>query len=204
MENKDFICVLGPSGCGKSTYGQYIIDNLKLPVIVFNGDMERKILLQSHDSQTVEKLLSEKFNNLKHRAIFTENSFAMESPMPMPDQINDFKNEGYRIIAIFFGLDNPAICNARINGRAMLGGLDIPPESVINIYDYSFRMLIQELDKGTFDEIYFCQNNIIIAYFSKENNVLKIHKRDIAWFNQMIKSRIEMFINHQSKILNQK
>jgi len=197
MKSKDFVCVIGPSGCGKSTYGQYIIDNLKIPVVVFNGDMERKILLQSYDPLTAEKLLSDKFNYLKNDAVYTGKHFAMESPLPMSDQINEFKIEGYSIKAIFFGLDSPAICNARISGRALLGGLDIPPESVINIYDYSFRNLIQELEKGTFDEIYFCENNKIIASFSKENNVLKIHMDDIVWFNRMIRTHIEMFINQQ-------
>ena len=194
MACKDFVCVLGASGSGKSTYGQFVLDTLKVSVRVFNGDLERKLLLQSHDPQAAEKLLSEKFNDLKNDAILKEEPFAVESPMPMVDLIKEFFKEGYQIKAIFFGLESPESCNVRIHDRAALGGLDIPPESVISIYELSFKMLRQEIEKGTFHNVYFFQDQKMIAEFSKDNNTLKINDFNVIWFNQMIKPFIEMYI----------
>jgi len=192
--SKDFVCILGASGSGKSTYGQFVLDNLKIPVKVFNGDLERKILMQSHNSQTAEKLLSQKFNDLKNDAKSKKDSFAVESPMPMIDLIKEFKIEGYQIKAIFFGLESPDSCNIRIDNRVALGGLDIPPESVVNIYDMSFKMLRQEIEKRTFDNVYFFQDAKMIAEFSKDKNILKINDFNINWFNRMIKPFIELYI----------
>ena len=192
--SKDFVCILGASGSGKSTYGQFVLDNLKIPVKVFNGDLERKILMQSHNSQTAEKLLSQKFNDLKNDAKSKKDSFAVESPMPMIDLIKEFKIEGYQIKAIFFGLESPDSCNIRIDNRVALGGLDIPPESVVNIYDMSFKMLRQEIEKRTFDNVYFFQDAKMIAEFSKDKKILKINDFNINWFNRMIKPFIELYI----------
>ena len=192
--SKDFVCILGASGSGKSTYGQFVLEHLNIPVEVFNGDLERKILMQSHNSQTAEKLLSQKFNDLKNDAKSKKDSFAVESPMPMIDLIKEFKIEGYQIKAIFFGLESPDSCNIRIDNRVALGGLDIPPESVVNIYDMSFKMLRQEIEKRTFDNVYFFQDAKMIAEFSKDKNILKINDFNINWFNRMIKPFIELYI----------
>lgn len=186
---------MGASGSGKSTYGQYVINELGVNVSVFNGDQERIDLLQNHDSSTTEKMLSEKYNFLKNDAIGKGLPFAVESPWPMIDQIKEFKAQGYKINAVFFGLDNPDECNIRINHRAMMGGLDIAPESVRHIYIQSFDLLSKEIKKGTFDHIYFMQNQNMIAEFSKESKFLKIFEADVNWFNQKIRWDISSYLS---------
>ena len=48
--------------------------------------------------------------------------------------------------------------------------------------------------KSTFDQVYFFQNQKMIAEFSKDNNNLQINDFNVIWFNQMVKPFIEMYI----------
>ena len=124
----------GPNGSGKSTItkgipicGVYVnADDIKR--ISHCTDLEaareaeliRQMLLKSHQDSTFESVLSTD-RNLK--------------------LLQEAKEQGYEIHAVFVLTNNPYINVERVKNRVKAGGHDVPEEKIISRYEKSLRNL---------------------------------------------------------------
>lgn len=136
----DLYIITGSNGAGKSTIGQdYIPANVLADSPIFDGD---KLYLLKHlelwkSGMRVDKQLRElannfvieTFNRLVDTAIREKKHFVYEGHFTEPSSWNVprlFKNEGYAIHLIFFGLNNTDQSELRVLERAKDGGHNVP------------------------------------------------------------------------------
>ncbi|GGH08859.1 hypothetical protein FAZ19_02395 [Sphingobacterium alkalisoli] len=134
----ELFVITGSNGAGKSTVGpSYFPDNLQ---DVFDGDklyLEKRSELWKSGLRVQRELNSQAsefvdltFYSLVENAISQSLDFAYEGHFSKDESWNilhQFKNEGYTVHLIFFGLDSEDISSDRVLIRAKEGGHHVDP-----------------------------------------------------------------------------
>lgn len=155
--------ITGSNGAGKSSVGpDYIPTHLRNSI--FDGD---KLFMQKRSEFWINGIKSHKeckklaaevvettFDNLVESALKDNNDFAYEghftndSTWGIPQK---FKESGYKIHLIFFGLTDTALSETRVIGRTKEGGHYVDPLTLSS----NFYGNLEKLDKyfGIFDSV---------------------------------------------------
>lgn len=134
----ELFVITGSNGAGKSTVGpSYFPDNLQ---DIFDGDklyLEKRselwksgLRVQRELTRQASEFVDRTFYSLVETAISHSLDFAYEGHFSKDESWNvlhQFKNEGYIIHLIFFGLDNEEISSDRVLIRAQEGGHYVDP-----------------------------------------------------------------------------
>lgn len=158
--------ITGSNGAGKSSLGsEYVPENLKKNI--FDGDkvfMEKRKELWKNGVKSPKeniKLAGEyvnfTFENLVENAIKNFEDFAYEGHFTNDETWKipqKFKDSGYEINLIFFGLTNTNLSEIRVIGRAKEGGHYVEPITIAS----NFYGNLEKLD------IYFPIFDSIIIY----------------------------------------
>lgn len=138
----NLIIITGSNGAGKSSIGPDYVPS-KLRGSIFDGDklfMEKKSEIwasgvRSHKEcrnrafeiviNTFDKLVEDALNN--NFDFVYEGHFTNEATWDIPKR---FKNAGYKIHLIFFGLTDTALSETRVIGRAQEGGHYVDPLTI--------------------------------------------------------------------------
>jgi predicted ABC-type ATPase len=155
--------ITGSNGAGKSSVGpDYIPSNLRDSI--FDGD---KLFMQKRSEFWINGIKSHKeckklaaefvdttFDNLVAIAIKENSDFAYEGHFTNDatwDIPKKFKEKGYKIHLIFFGLTDTALSETRVIGRAKEGGHYVDPTTLSS----NFYGNLEKLDKyfAIFDSV---------------------------------------------------
>jgi len=140
-----FILLAGPHGAGKTTFREQIIDPIGLPFI--NPDALSMCRLGNHAQNLDEARISTLDAEAQIRAAFA-NAQSVGLETVFSDQkryklklLNDAKQNGFRTLLIFIGLDSAELSQARVGMRVEDGGHDVADETIIERYDRCFGNL---------------------------------------------------------------
>lgn len=151
-EKPTLYIIMGPSGAGKSLYGKdFVPDNIK----IFDGDKEA---LRIHKEKGYHlpgayDAMAELFEQKTIAVLSQKKDFAVESPIGAPSLINKFKNKGYNVKCIFFGVDDFEDSIFRINQRIEGGGNIVTPGDAKRNFEKSKENILKYKDE--FKEIQF-------------------------------------------------
>lgn len=154
--------ITGSNGAGKSTLGpSYLPDHISKQYSVFDGDKlfleKRKELFRAKTKSHKEarnmaaEWLEEYFVSLVEHALETgdhfvyEGHFSTEGPWQTPRR---FKDNGYTVHLIFFGLADTGLSELRVVDRSKLGGHYVNPIEIdrnfhgnLILLDQNFRWI---------------------------------------------------------------
>jgi predicted ABC-type ATPase len=157
--------ITGSNGAGKSSIGpHYLPEHIRNNYVVFDGDLlltqKQKELFPTHTKSPKEarkiayQYVSDKFDELVNKAIKTKDSFVYEghftndSTWDIPKQ---FKEEGYTLHLLFFGLSDPDLSQLRVTDRVYEGGHYVDRFTI----EANFQGNLEKLNKyyGLFDSV---------------------------------------------------
>lgn len=138
--------ITGSNGAGKSTVGpDYLPEEILRNCTVFDGDLlyTRKLnelfpaIIRSpkYARKGALEYVVELFEEQTSLAIANNNHYVYEGHFTNDatwDKPMTFKNAGYRIHLIFFGLENPELSQFRVTERVTEGGHYVDPETLNN------------------------------------------------------------------------
>ncbi|MFM9841051.1 MAG: zeta toxin family protein [Cyclobacteriaceae bacterium] len=157
--------ITGSNGAGKSTIGSnYLPTHIQHSLTIFDGDklfLNKRKELYPHEARThkeARKMANEWVINYfealvnnahsKKESFVYEGHFSNESTWEIPKR---FKQNGYSINLIFFGLSNPSVSEMRVIERSKTGGHYVSPIEI----DLNFYGNLQKLNQhhGLLDNI---------------------------------------------------
>ena len=138
--------ITGSNGAGKSTVGpDYLPEEILRSCTVFDGDLlyTRKLnelfpaIIRSPKYARKDALeyVVDLFEEQTSRALANNEHYVYEGHFTNDatwDKPKTFKDAGYRIHLIFFGLENPELSQFRVTERVTEGGHYVDPETLSN------------------------------------------------------------------------
>ena len=142
----------GPNGAGKSTlYQTRVAPSFAGPFI--NADLIQRDELRDPSMSAAYKAAEiAQQRRIEHLA--TARSFATETVFSHPsklDLIQDARKHGYVVIVMHVGIEGSDLSVARVRGRVVEGGHDVPEAKIRERYDRSkplIRQAILQADRG--------------------------------------------------------
>lgn len=202
--------ITGSNGAGKSTLGpDYLPDEILQQYPVFDGDLlytkkltelfpaiikstkyARKDSLE-YVVELFEQQTNKALENLDHYVY--EGHFTNDATWEKP---NLFKNAGYRIHLIFFGLENPELSQFRVTQRIIEGGHYVDPQTLnsnfygnlekLNIY----HSLIDDLTIVDTSEI----NHRILLKTVLQQVEFRAEQAELpTWFTEYLPTIVKLF-----------
>ena len=169
MERRpEFTIIAGPNGASKSRLGIFY-SNVK----AFDGDKLAMQLRQEHpdwvdrwiDGTVISTLMKEKEEaiwQMKNYAF--ETNFSSELPLNL---IRDFKDAGYKISLIYFGLISKEDSLSRVMQRHTMGGHDVSQD----VIEYNFNEGIKRVRAS----LHLFENILFIDGTSDFGDIKAIH-----------------------------
>jgi predicted ABC-type ATPase len=176
----DLFIITGSNGAGKSTVGSsYLPENIQQNYSVFDGDKlfmlkQRELFPATTRSHKEAKRLAydwlvELFESLVDAALAANDSFVYEGHFTNDatwDVPKRFKDNGYKINLIFFGLANPALSELRVVERSKSGGHYVSPIEVESNF-------FGNLDK--LNQYYSIIDDLTIVDTSETGHIVLLH-----------------------------
>ncbi len=145
MKKPQLYVFAGPNGAGKSTLSATM---LPPGTPIFDGDKELALLRQQFpglDSGNLyDAVNGHIYEDWKKRAIRSGSDCAFETNFRLPDvmrSVDQFKDSGYEVRLIFFGLDSIEASVERVAMRVAHGGHDVSPDNIRENYDNGLKNL---------------------------------------------------------------
>ncbi|MGC4130363.1 MAG: zeta toxin family protein [Bergeyella sp.] len=184
----DLYIITGSNGAGKSSVGlHYLPENVKYTI--FDGDklfMQKsrefwKKGIKSHKEckKLAIEIVEKTFENLMENAINNRSDFAYEGHFTNDatwDIPKKFKNHGYTLTLVFFGLTDTNLSQLRVIGRTKEGGHYVEPDTLaanfygnlekLDIY-YPIFDTVKIFDTSTTEHIELAQIENGIPVFSE-------------------------------------
>lgn len=140
----DLYIITGANGAGKSSIGAYYLPkSIRDNYNIFDGDklfsLKRKEIYKvitpsfKEAGRLATDWLLEHFNEKMGEALKNNNHFVYEGHLPDSENWKTperFKEAGYNIHFIFFGLPHPKVSELRVVERAKIGGHMVPPYEI--------------------------------------------------------------------------
>lgn len=140
----ELFIITGSNGAGKSTVGaSYLPENIQQNYTIFDGDKlfmlkQRELFPATTRSHKEAKKIAYEwlighFESLVDDAIVRNDSFVYEGHFTNDatwDIPKRFKENGYAINLVFFGLASPSLSEMRVVERSKSGGHYVPPMEV--------------------------------------------------------------------------
>lgn len=189
-----FIIVAGPNGAGKSTHGQAFVP---AGVSIFNGDLVFAALCEQYPSIAPERLkggVAVALERSRDEALKQKTDFAFETNFSndlVIELMAVFRNQGYEIELLYFGLADLETSISRVKTRTALGGHDIPNDLIRFNYKEGIRMLKENL--SAFDYATFISTSLraeILAHFNKAEKKLTLAGQQPSWFTLHFKTAL--------------
>jgi len=138
--------ITGSNGAGKSTVGpEYLPEFIHLNYKVFDGDLlytyklkelfPFKIKSAKYARQAALESVVEEFENQTSEALNKRDHYVYEGHFTNDEtwkKPKEFKEAGYQIHLLFFGLENPELSQFRVTERTIEGGHYVDPSTVRN------------------------------------------------------------------------
>jgi predicted ABC-type ATPase len=166
MEKPKLLIVAGPNGAGKTSVTGKILKHTWIEGCEYiNPDNIARGVFgdwNSHDSIIKAAQYAE---NMREDCITNGHSLIFETVLSAQDKISFIKKakqKGYFIRLFFIGTDNPQINAARVAGRVMMGGHDVPISKIISRYYKSIANCA--LLAPLVDRLYVYDNSIDNAF----------------------------------------
>ena len=154
MEKPKLIIIAGPNGSGKtSVTGELFKHRWIERCIYINPDEIAQSVFGDWNSPEAVIKAACLAAETREECIAAGHSLIFETVMSAPDKISFVeraKQNGYFIRLFFIGTDSPRINAARIAGRVMTGGHDVPIPKIISRYYKSIdncSRLVQTVDR---------------------------------------------------------
>ncbi|MDX3915620.1 MAG: zeta toxin family protein [Pseudosphingobacterium sp.] len=203
-----FFILAGPNGAGKSTYGH---EHVPKNTHIFNGDLVYAELLQKYPDYDPEKLkggVPARLEKERDEAISQRRDFAFESNYSndLAIEISDtFKNAGYEINLIYFGLEDVETAAIRVDTRVNLGGHFIDTNEIIFNYEEGIKRVQENMYR--YDRVKFVDTGIrgiapVIAYYLNENGKHTVLNPNIGWFNSFFQDKVLDLAIHRINVLS--
>lgn len=169
MERRpEFTIIAGPNGASKSRLGIFY-SNVK----AFDGDKLAMQLRQEHpdwvdrwiDGTVISTLMKEKETAIIQKANYAfETNFSSELPLNL---IREFKDAGYKISLIYFGLISKEESLSRVMQRQTMGGHDVSQD----VIEYNFNEGIKRVRAS----LHLFENLLFIDGTSDFGDIKAIH-----------------------------
>ncbi len=202
--------ITGSNGAGKSTVGpNYLPNEISQQYTVFDGDLlyTRKMselfpaITRSAKYARKEALeyVVDLFEEQTSRVLANNDNYVYEGHFTNDatwDKPRAFKDAGYRIHLIFFGLENPELSQFRVTERVTEGGHYVDPQTLnnnfygnlekLNIYHH----LIDDLTIVDTSQI----NHRILFKTVQQRVEFQIERNELpAWFTDYLPSIAQLF-----------
>lgn len=145
MKKPQLYVFAGPNGAGKSTLSATMVPP---GTPIFDGDKELALLRKQFpglDSGNLYDVVNGHiYEDWKKMAIQSGSDCAFETNFRLPDvmqSVDQFKNSGYEVRLIFFGLDSIEASVDRVAMRVTHGGHDVSPDNIRENYDKGLKNL---------------------------------------------------------------
>ncbi len=188
METRpEFTVIAGANGAGKSRLSPYYLHCKS-----FDGDLLALNLRKEHPDwieRWISGTVASELQKQKDEAIAQHKDFAFETNFSndlILNMIGEFKEAGYKISLLYFGLGSLEESTTRVMQRKLFGGHDVANE----IIEYNFYEGIKRVQENLhlFDNITFVDGNSnygeIVAIYIKKSVKHEITNQSYEWFNR--------------------
>lgn len=156
------IVIAGPNGSGKTSVTSRLLKHEWVEGSLYiNPDIIANEVFGDWNSQDAVIKAANYCADLREKCLAERRSFIFETVMSASDKV-DFilraKEAGFFIRVFFIATSNPAINAARIAGRVMQGGHDVPISKIISRYRKS--ILNCKIISSIVDRLYVYDNSI--------------------------------------------
>ena len=190
----EFYIIAGPNGAGKSTFGSLLIPP---DTFYFNGDLVFADLCKRYPAIEPERLgggVAVQLEKDRDAALAARADFAFESNYSNQLAIDislTFREAGYKITLIYFGLPTLANTKDRVAARVEMGGHDISDEAMLFNRKEGIKRVCENLH--LYDRVEFIDTRRRmperIAIYAK--NKLQVLDPDITWFERDFRKIVE-------------
>lgn len=190
----EFTIVAGPNGAGKSRLGPFYSK-----VKAFDGDKLAMTLRKDHpdwkdswiDGSVITELVKQKDAAIQAHVDFAfETNFTSQLPLNL---MKEFKEAGYKLCFIYFGLSSIDDAVARVNQRYTTGGHNITNEMVRQNYTEGIKQTQEHLSE--FENVLFIDGSTdfgdIIAIHIGKSGKHTITDQPCQWFDNYFKEAFE-------------
>jgi predicted ABC-type ATPase len=138
------VALAGPNGAGKSTFFHAHLSTAALRFLNAD-DLARELGLEA---ATAAQLA----NRLRHSLFEQRESFIFETVLsdPVGDKIDFLAGaaaQGYSVVLVFIGIDDPGLSEQRVAMRVAQGGHDVPDEKLQARFPRTLRNLARAIEK---------------------------------------------------------
>lgn len=142
------VALAGPNGAGKSTLYEHLLAPAGLPFV--NADLIAKAQGWVGTEQG-SMAAAKQAESTRTALILNRESFVFETVFSDPvgdklQQMQALETAGWAFVLIFVGLASPALSQARVIGRVLDGGHDVPDDRIQLRYQRTLRNLGAALD----------------------------------------------------------
>ena len=187
LKRPEFTVIAGANGAGKSRLSPYYLHCKS-----FDGDLLALNLRKEHPDwieRWISGTVASELQKQKDEAIAQHKDFAFETNFSndlILNMIGEFKEAGYKISLLYFGLGSLEESTTRVMQRKLFGGHDVANE----IIEYNFYEGIKRVQENLhlFDNITFVDGNSnygeIVAIYIKKSAKHEITNQSYEWFNR--------------------
>jgi predicted ABC-type ATPase len=172
MEQPKLFVFAGPNGAGKSTLSANMLPS---GTPVFDGDKELALLRQQFpglDSGNLyDAVNGHIFSSWKEQVQGKRMDCAFETNFRSADvmsTVNEFKDRGYELQLIYFGLDNLDASVERVKARVAMGGHDVTLDNITANYNEGLKNLEKYFNE--FDNVL-----LVRSFTEDKQQSLKFH-----------------------------
>ncbi len=187
------IVIAGPNGSGKTTITSQILHHKWLENSVYiNPDQVAQEHFGDWNSAEAVRQAAEYSADWRERCLVDQQSMIFETVFSADDKL-DFirraKQVGFFIRLFFVCTESPMINAARIAGRVMKGGHDVPIAKIISRYQKS--IINCKVATGIADRVYIYDNSVDgqearILFRFADSTIIKRYTDDIPQWAQVL------------------
>ena len=198
----EFTIIAGPNGASKSRLGIFYST-----VKAFDGDLLAMSLRNEHpdwierwiDGTVISTLMKEKEEAISQNKNFAfETNFSTDLPVNL---VQDFKDAGYKISLIFFGLSSKEDSLSRVIQRYTMGGHNVNQD----VIEYNFTEGIKRVRASLplFENILFIDGTSdfgdIVAIHIEKSGKHQITDHPAEWFDKYFKEAFDALVDGEEK-----